>query len=192
MKNMTIGNVNFGSDIIMIGRKKLVLIFMAAFVMLSQIGYWLPVSEEDAQMLFELYMSQLHDIDSIGIGIHNLTINTVMFVPGFGLIFGVFTAMQTGFAFAVANMVQDFPIEIPPALVLLVTPFGMMELIAYSIGMSRSYMLIRNVKKRKELKKMLKPTLKEYGIVVALLIVAGFIEYWMIQNSTDIVSMLGG
>lgn len=169
-----------------IGRKKLVLLFMAIFIGTAQIGFYIPVDQDEAQSLYDTYMKDIKDLDAIGIGLHNLTIALAMCVPGFGLVFGVFTAVETGFAFHVANAVQQLPFEVSPALVLLITPFGIMEWIAYAIGMSRSYLLIRNIKNRQVLRSMLKPTIIEVSIVIALLIAGGFIEHAMIENATTL------
>lgn len=58
-----------------------------------------------------------------------------------------------------------------------------MELIAYSIGMSRSFLLISIIlKKKTSLKQEIRPTAIEIGIVIGLLLAAAFIEYAMIQE----------
>jgi hypothetical protein len=57
-----------------------------------------------------------------------------------------------------------------------------MELIAYSIGMSRSFLLINTILRRGNLREVLRPTAIEIGIVIALLLAAAFIEYAMIQE----------
>lgn len=160
---------------------------MALFMIVTEIGFYMPVDNDDAQTLYDLYMSQIIGFDSVGIAVHNLTIALAMFIPGLGLVFGIFVAGETGFAFHVANIVQTLPFEIHPALVLLITPFGIMEWIAYGIGMSRSYMIIRNIKKKSELRIMLKPTLIEVGIVAALLVAGGFIEHWMIESGMGFI-----
>jgi hypothetical protein len=56
-----------------------------------------------------------------------------------------------------------------------------MELVAYSIAMSRSYHLVYGLIKRVNLKSIIKPTAIEIGIVIVLLLVAGFLEEYMIQ-----------
>lgn len=176
-------------------RKLLLLAFMIAFMVLTEIGFYIPVENKDAQALYDQFMGQLANFDSVEIAIHNLTIALVMFIPGVGLLFGIFTAVETGFAFHVANVVQTLPFEIHPALVLLITPFGILEWVAYGIGISRSYMILRVlirrnkintteslISKKSQLRLMLKPTLIEIGIVIGLLLAGGFIEHWMIEN----------
>jgi hypothetical protein len=57
-----------------------------------------------------------------------------------------------------------------------------MELTAYSIGMSRSLLLILAIIRKKSLKTEFRHTGIEIGIVLALLLAGGFIEYYMIQQ----------
>lgn len=143
-------------------RKKLLLIFMGIFVLLAEIGFYIPIGEEDAQVFYDQFTSQVKGIDSVGIAIHNLSIALGMFIPGIGVIFGAFASIQTGLAFGVVNIVQSPPIEIHPAMILAITPFGIMEWVAYSLGMSRSYMLFKAIKRtfgsRRNLKRALNGT----------------------------------
>ena len=73
---------------------------------------------------------------------------------------------------------------------LFVSPFGLMELAAYSIGMSRSFILIQTILKKKSIKLELTPTTIEIGIVVALLLAGGLIESIMIEEfgNSDLLS----
>jgi len=56
-----------------------------------------------------------------------------------------------------------------------------MEIFAYSLGISRSFILIRAVSKKISLTQFIKPTTIEIGIVVALLLVGGYLEFYMIE-----------
>jgi len=60
-----------------------------------------------------------------------------------------------------------------------------MELCAYSIATSRSFILIRTVAKKSSLSPFLKPTLIEIVIVIGLLIGGGFLEDYMIKLSQE-------
>jgi len=57
-----------------------------------------------------------------------------------------------------------------------------MELVSYSIGMSRSFLLINAIIRKKPLKNELRQTGIEIGIALALLLAGAFIEYSMIQQ----------
>jgi len=139
------------------------------------------VSEEDAEAFMSEFEELILDIDAFGIFTHNLIIALPMFIPGFGVAWGVFSSWSTGFAFAaIATTVPEIR-EIPPLSILFLSPFGLMEITAYSIGISRSFILIRAVIKKVSLSSFIKPTVIEIGIVVALLFVGGYLEFFMIE-----------
>jgi len=156
-------------------------IFLGIFAAVFQIGSMISVSEEDAKAFMSEFEKLVLDIDAFGIFTHNLTIALPMFIPGFGVAWGLFSAWSTGFAFAaIATTVPEIG-EIPPLSILFLSPFGLMEIAAYSIGISRSFILIRAVIKKVSLSSFLKPTVIEIGIVVALLFVGGYLEFYMIE-----------
>ncbi len=66
-----------------------------------------------------------------------------------------------------------------------------MELVAYSIAMSRSFHIAYTVIKRVNLKSLIKPTLIEIGIVMAILLVGAFVEEYMINLSQEATSLFG-
>lgn len=113
--------------------------------------------------------------------LHNTTISLPMFIPGFGVVWGLFSAWSTGFAFAAIVSINPQLEEIPPLSILFLSPFGLMELCAYSLATSRSFILIRAIAKKTSLKLFLKPTLLEIVIVVSLLLAGGFLEDYMIR-----------
>ena len=156
-------------------------IFLGIFAATFQIGSMTTVSEEDAEAFMSEFEELILDIDAFGIFTHNLIIALPMFIPGFGVAWGVFSSWSTGFAFAaIATTVPEIR-EIPPLSILFLSPFGLMEITAYSIGISRSFILIRAVIKKVSLSSFIKPTVIEIGIVVALLFVGGYLEFFMIE-----------
>jgi hypothetical protein len=60
-----------------------------------------------------------------------------------------------------------------------------MELFAYSLATSRSFILIRAITKKSNLKIFLKPTIIEIGIVIGLLLAGGFLEDYMIKLAQE-------
>ena len=62
-----------------------------------------------------------------------------------------------------------------------------MELIAYSIATSRSYLLIYGIVKKQNLKSQLIPLGVEIGIVLVLLFVGGILEANMLQDVQETV-----
>ncbi len=156
-------------------------IFLGIFVGAFQIGSMSSVSEEDANAFMAEFEELVLDIDAFGIFTHNLIISLPMFIPGFGVAWGIFSAWSTGFAFAaIATTIPEIG-EIPPLSILFLSPFGLMEITAYSIGISRSFILIRAVSKKISLRSFIKPTVMEIGIVVGLLLAGGYLEFYMIE-----------
>ena len=155
-------------------------IFLGLFAVAYQIGSMSTVSEEEAKAFMAEFEELVLDIDAFGIFIHNLTISLPMFIPGFGVAWGLFSAWSTGFAFASIALITPQIAEIPPLSILL-SPFGLMELVAYSFGISRSFILIKAIVKKIDLVPLVKPTLIEIGIVVGLLFAGGYLEFYMIE-----------
>ena len=149
--------------------------------MAFQIGSMFEVPQEDAEVFLEEFNELIGDIDGFGIFTHNVSIALPMFIPGFGVAWGLFASWSTGYAFsALATLTPELR-SIPPLTVLFVTPFGLMELAAYSIGMSRSYILTYKIIKKIPFKQDAKVIGIAVGIVVGLLLAGGFIEDWMIK-----------
>ena len=105
-----------------------------------------------------------------------------MFIPGFGAIWGFFSAWSTGFAFAAIQTATPELGDVNP-LALLLPPFGLMELSAYSIAMSRSVLLAKTILSRKSIFAQKTMILAEIGIVTTLLVVGGVVEMYMIEMS---------
>lgn len=160
-------------------------VFMALFSVVFQIGTMLEVGEDEAKIFMEEFEKLVKDIDAIGIFLHNTTLSLPMFIPGFGVAWGLFSAASTGYAFsAITTLVPELK-EIPPLAILYFSPFGLMELCAYSLATSRSFILIRAITKKTQLNPFLKPTLVEIGIVVGLLLAGGFLEDYMIKMAQE-------
>ncbi len=161
-------------------------VFLGLFVAAYQIGSMSTVSEEEANAFMVEFEELVLNIDAFGIFTHNLTIALPMFIPGFGIVWGLFSAWSTGFAFAsIALTAPEILAEVHPLEILFYTPFGLIELVAYSIGLSRSFILIRAIIKKIDLLTLAKPTLIEIGIVTGLLLAGGYIEFYMIEFAQE-------
>ena len=156
-------------------------IFMGLFSVTYQIGSMSQVSEEEANTFMSEFEKLVTDIDAVGIFLHNSSVSLPMFIPGFGVVWGLFSAWSTGFAFSAIVLITPELAKVPPLTILFLSPFGIMELTAYSIATSRSFMLIRAISKKTSLIPFLKPTIIEIGIVVGLLLAGGFLEDYMIK-----------
>ncbi|MDE1766039.1 MAG: stage II sporulation protein M [Thaumarchaeota archaeon] len=156
---------------------------MAIFSIAYSVGSASNISEQDSKSFIKEFQQAVEGIDAIGIFAHNTSVALPMFVPGFGIAWGSFAAWSTGLAFRALVSTTPSLAKLPPLAIIYLSPFGIMELIAYSIGMSRSFLLVNTLfRKKTELRHELRPTIIEIGIVIALLLAAAFIEYAMIQE----------
>ncbi len=166
-------------------------VFMGLFTLSYWIGSMSEPTEEDAQTFMEEFEAMIADIDAIGIFLHNTSVSLLMFVPGFGVGWGFFTGWSTGWAFAaialttpeLAQLTSGNPLF--SLLVLYATPFGLMELTAYSIATSRSYILIWMIIKKIDLRTAIRGTGIEIGIFVGLLLTGAIIEDAMIKMAEE-------
>ena len=162
-------------------------IFVGLFSLSYFIGSQSEVTEEDALAFQKEFEGLMEEIDGIGIFFHNAIVALPMFIPGFGVAWGFFSAWQTGQAFAALALLNPIISELNPLTLLYVSPFGIMELVAYSIAMSRSLLLTHKIIKKMPIKNIIKNDYKiigiEVGIVVGLLLAGGFLEAYLIDTT---------
>jgi hypothetical protein len=141
-------------------------------------------TEEEIQQVMDFFDEIVDTIDGIGIFVHNVTIALPMFIPGFGVAWGLFSAYSTGFAYSAIAAANADIAQLNP-LAILLTPFGLMEMTAYSIGMSRSTLLAKDVFQKNwyQIKNDKLIISIEIGIVIALLLIGGIVEMWMIETA---------
>ena len=157
-------------------------IFVGLFSVSYLIGSQSPISHEDALTFQEEFNDLIGDIDGIGIFLHNSAVALPMFIPGFGVAWGFFSAWQTGQAFAALALLNPIISDIHPLALLYASPFGIMELVGYSIAMSRSLLLTHKIIKKIPIKNDYKIIGIEAGIVVGLLLAGGFLEAYLIDT----------
>ena len=170
-------------------------VFLAVFVLGSEVD----IPEDEARMLIGEFEGQFVGIQWYDIFVHNLTIALGMFIPFGGFVWGSTSALMTGIAFAAYSITSPDVINFSP-LLLFITPFGMMELAAYSIAMGTSLQLSISFTKviRKKARivdkgaKLAKILLTRISVVVLLLVVGGFIEYEILENMVEIIGVLQG
>jgi len=168
---------------IYVNRNRIILffIFLGIFTIIFQLGSMSTVSQEEADLFMDEFKKLVLDIDAFGIFVHNTTIALPMFIPGFGIFWGLFSSYSTGYAFAaIATSVPEVA-NISPLTILFLSPFGLMEISAYSLGISRSFVLIKAIITKTNLLQFIKPTIIEIGIVIALLLAGGYVEFYMIE-----------
>jgi len=165
-------------------------IFLAVFSAAFSVGAAMDVPEEEAKIFLDEFIKLLNSLKGENFGVeifaHNAEIALAMFIPGFGIGWGVFSAVSTGFAFAALATTTPLLGNIPPVALIFATPFGLMELAAYSLAMSRSYYLILAIFRKTPLKEQWKPLAIEIGIVIGLLLAGGIIEAYMIEHFANV------
>ena len=170
----------------MLNRIVLFFVFLGIFSASFAVGAEVQVSEEDSAILLEELESLIDEIDAVGIFVHNTSLAIPMFIPGFGIAWGAFAAFSTGMAFSVIKDASPMLENVPSLTILFMSPFGLMEVAAYSIAMSRSYMIIHKMIKRMPIRPDYRIIGIEVAILVGLLLTGGFVEYYFIENiSTD-------
>ena len=156
-------------------------VFLGIFTTIFQLGSMSTVSEEEAALFMEEFEKLVLDIDAFGIFVHNTTLALPMFIPGFGIFWGLFSSWSTGYAFAAIVTFMPEISNISPLSILFLSPFGLMEIFSYSLAISRSFILIKAIITKTNLSQFIKPTIIEIGIVIALLLAGGYVEFYMIE-----------
>ncbi|HWY36214.1 MAG TPA: stage II sporulation protein M [Nitrosopumilaceae archaeon] len=173
-------------------RKKRILIrfiFVGIFATSFSLGAEIKMPQEDSKAFLKEFEQAVEGINAIGIFTHNASIGLPMFIPGFGIVWGLFASASTGLAFNAIASTSPLLAKIPPITILIISPFGVMELAAYSIGMSRSFILMWAIIKKNPIKQEIRPTIIEIGTVIALLLAGGFIESAMISQYGSITHL---
>lgn len=153
----------------------------AAFAAAYSAGAATIMTDEEAKTLKDEFEKQVEGVDGIGIFLNNIRIAAVMFIPGFGVGLGMFAAFSTGLVFSALAQTTPEIANLPP-LIILATPFGIMEVFSYGMAMSQSAILINEILHKRSLKRWIMPTMIELGIVVVVLLAAAFIEFYMIEQ----------
>ena len=166
----------------MLNRIVLFFVFLGIFSASFAIGAEVQVSEEESKIILEQLESLIGEIDAIGIFSHNTTLALPMFIPGFGIAWGAFAAFSTGMAFSVIKDASPMLANVPSLTILFMSPFGLMEVAAYSIAMSRSYMIVHKMIKRMPVRPDFRVIGIEIAILIGLLLTGGFVEYYFIES----------
>ena len=154
-----------------------VVVFAAAF----QAGTTHEHDPADAQRIVDEFTAYVQDLDGLGIFTHNLMLALPMFIPGVGAVWGVFSGVSTGYVFAAIATINAEVAAIPPITILFLSPFGIMEITAYSLACSRSFLLIAKIIRHRPIRPDTKAVCIEVGAVATLLLAGGLVERYMID-----------
>ena len=108
-------------------RKKRILvgfIFVGIFATSFSLGAKIQISNDDAKTFLKEFQTAVEGIDAIGIFAHNASIGLPMFIPGFGIAWGLFASASTGLAFGAIASTSPILAKIPPITILIISPFG--------------------------------------------------------------------
>ncbi|HEX6067625.1 MAG TPA: hypothetical protein VFZ05_02385 [Nitrososphaera sp.] len=153
----------------------------AVFFVAYSAGAAVQMTPEEAGEVREAFSEQIADIDQNGIFFNNMRITLGMFLPGIGVALGAFSGYVTGNVFSAIAEGEPALAGVPPQIILL-TPFGLMEVFTYGLAISRSGLLVYQFAKKKHWREYALPTAIELGIAVAVLFVGAVVEWWMIQE----------
>jgi Zn-dependent protease len=168
-------------------QRLLFLVFgMILFIIAYSVGAILvKINSSEAEIMKKHFQEQIKGINQYKIFINNFRVALGMFVPGFGIALGIFSAFSTGLVFNAISHTSPIIPHISPLIVFL-TPFGILEIIAYGIAISRSgiisYQLIKDTNKRKSWQKYVIPTIIEIVVVLVILLIGAIIEWQMAQQ----------
>jgi Stage II sporulation protein M len=153
---------------------------IVAFLIAYSAGAAVHMGKQQTQDLRQHFAEQIRGIDQNGIFINNARIALGMFVPAAGIGLGVISGFYTGMIFTAIAATSALN-NVPP-LVILITPFGIMEVFAYGIAISRSGMFIYQIVKKRSWREYAVPILIEIGIVILILLAGAVIEWQIITQ----------
>lgn len=161
-------------------RALFIIIGIVAFLVSYWLGAYTKLDSTSALKLRQEFIQKIVKLNYLGIFTNNLTISLIMFIPGIGILFGLFSGYSTGLVFSAIIQTSHNQNQISALLVLL-TPFGIMEMFCYGLAISRSSLLLISLIKKHNILKQLKFILIEIAIVVGILFFAALIEWYFID-----------
>jgi len=153
-----------------------IIVFLIAY----SVGASVPMDKQQTDDLRRHFAEQIKGIDQNGIFINNIKIALGMFVPAVGIGLGMISGFYTGMIFTA--IAQTSTLNHVPPLIILITPFGIMEVFAYGIAISRSGIFIYQLIKKKPWREYAIPALVEIGLVLLILLVGALIEWQIITQ----------
>ena len=159
---------------------------IAAFLIAYLSGTIVDITEGNVEEIRRQFLVLIRDISPVGIFINNTKLALSMFIPGFGIGWGLFSGFSTGMTINAVGEVSPllknietftFLKDSPPLMVLL-TPFGILEVTGYGIALSRSGLIVYHLVTRKRWRKEYAlVTFIEIGVVIAIMLLGTIIEW---------------
>lgn len=160
--------------------------FLGFFTISFLVGTLTVLAEDDSKTIFDEFNQSMSEIDSIEIFLNNLTIGLPMFIPGVGPAWGLYSGWSTGVSFSAITSMSPALSDFQPLDIFYASPFGFLELVAYSLGMSRGTFLIVAFIQKSSKKPLAIWSSVEIAIAIILLLIGGLIEPSMIESTLTI------
>ena len=164
--------------------------FLGFFTASFLIGTLTILNEEESLVIFDEFNQTITDVDFLDLFLNNLTVELPMFIPGVGPAWGLYSGWSTGVSFSAIISMSPNLTDFQPLDIFYASTFGFLELVAYSIGMSRGAFLIFALIQKFPKKSLIIWSLIEISAAIILLVMAGLIEVSVIESSPLTVSDL--
>ena len=149
---------------------------VSAFIL----GAYTDVDKNETENLRQQFDTQSKDFNHYGLFLNNLRISLLMFVPALGIGIGILSLFHTGLTFNAILESSALSNYVSP-LATLVTPYGALEVLAYSLAISRSGMLIYQIAKS-QWREYVFPTIIEIGLVTMIVFIGAMVEWYIIEQ----------
>ena len=157
--------------------------FLGFFTTSFLVGTLTILNEEESQSIFNEFDQAITEADSLDIFLNNLYVGLPMFVPGVGPAWGLYSGWSTGVSFSAIISMSPELTNFQPLDIFYASPFGFLELIAYSLGMSRGAFLIFAFLQKSSKKSLVIWSSIEISIAIGLLLIGGLIEPSLIESN---------
>lgn len=164
---------------------RVILFFMCLglFTTSFLIGTLTVLDDAESLIIFNEFNETITDVDSVGIFLNNLSVGLPMFIPGVGPAWGLYSGWSTGVSFSAIISMSPELTDFQPLDLFYSSSFGFLEIIAYSIGMSRGVFLIFAFTQKSPKKSLIIWSLIEILITIILLAIGGLVESSVIDST---------
>jgi len=156
--------------------------FLGFFTASFLIGTLTILDESESLAIADEFNQTIADVDFLDLFLNNLTVELPMFIPGVGPAWGLYSGWSTGVSFSAIISMSPSLADFQPLDIFYASTFGFLELVAYSIGMSRGAFLIFGFIQKSPKKPLIIWSLIEISIAILLLAVGGLIEVSVMES----------
>jgi hypothetical protein len=157
--------------------------FLGFFTASFLIGTLTILDEAESLIIFNEFNQTITDVDFLDLFLNNLTVELPMFIPGVGPAWGLYSGWSTGVSFSAIISMSPNLTDFQPLDIFYASSFGFLELVAYSIGMSRGAFLVFALIQKSPKKSLIVWSLIEILAAILLLVIGGLIEVSVIESS---------